>query len=173
MNRVFSGVGIIVLGIAEIVSLASPAAAQRPGPPPPPPGPAGRRPPAPLPPPQILDRVRVADQINRTRYGLARAQPTGNAEKEIFSEANACLKHAQEHLASAQLFPADRLAGAAGALADAMDRLQHRSDAPGPPLPPGKDIGGYLVQVYFRVRQADYFSQQSHDTGSNSNARSS
>lgn len=80
-------------------------------------------------------------------------------------QANSCLERAQKRLAQNQIFTASRMAGAAATLTRALDRLQHREDAPPPPLPPGHDLGEHLVQVYFRVRQADYFLQQSHDAG--------
>jgi hypothetical protein len=87
----------------------------------------------------------------------------GTTEREIFSEANTCVQRAQKQLTHNQVFTASRLAGAGEALSRALDRLQHRDDAPAPPPPPVQDLRGHLIEVYFRVRQADYFSQQSHD----------
>lgn len=160
-----SAVTVLALVLAGSLGFASPAAAQqRPGPPPPPPPAAGQRPPPPPPPPP-LDRVGVADKINRIRRALAQRSPADATEKEIFSEANICLQGAQKQFARNRVFAASRLARAAEALSHALDRLQPRDDAPAPPRPPGQDLRGHLIEVYFRVRQADYFLQQSHDAG--------
>lgn len=129
---------------------------------PPPPAPGQRSPP---PRPPRLDRARVADQINRIRHDLAQRSAVGATEKEILAEAKSCLQHAQKQLDRNQVFAASRLTGAAESLARALDLLQHRGDSPAPPPPPGQNLNEHLIQVYFRVRQVDYFLQQSHDSG--------
>jgi hypothetical protein len=159
LNHWSSGLG--VLALALLLGFASPSASQqRPGPPPPPPPVPGQRPP---PPPPPLDRAGITGQINRTQHNLAQQSPVGTTEEEIFSEANTCLQHAQKQLARNQVFTASRLAAAAAALSRALDGLQRREDPVAPPLPPRQDLRGRLIEVYFRVRQADYFSQESPD----------
>jgi hypothetical protein len=160
LSRRSSGCGMLALAL--LLGFGSLGLSQQPpGPPPPPPGPGRRLPPPP--PPFPLDRVGVANEIARTRSQLSQAPPADATETEIFSEAGWCLTRAQGQLARNQVFSASRLAGAGVALADVFDRLQHRVGPPGPPPPPEQDLSQHLIEVYFRVRQADYFSQQSHD----------
>jgi hypothetical protein len=152
-----------VLALALLLGGACPTRArQQPGSPHPPPLPVpARHPPPPAPPP--LDRTEVANQINRIHYQLAQGSQRGRTEKSILSEANACLERAQKQLARNQVFAASRLAEAAEELSHALDQLQRRGDPAEVTLPPRLDLHRHLIEVYFRVRQADYFYQQSRD----------
>jgi hypothetical protein len=102
---------------------------------------SGQQRPGPQPPirPTPLDRQGILDQINRTERDLAQQAPVDEAQKELFSEAKACLGGAQQQIARNRIFVASRFPGVADALARALDRLSHRDDPP--PPPPGQSLG--------------------------------
>lgn len=159
MSRRSLSCAVMVLGV--LLGLSSSATNQQPPEAPLPPPMPRRHPPSPPSTPQ--DQAGVANQINRIQDRLAQYTPTGMAEKKIFAEACNCLQRARKQLSRNQIFTASRLAGAAEELSHALDRLQRRGDPAEATSPPCLDLHRHLIEVYFRVRQADYFYQQSRD----------
>lgn len=121
------------------------------------------------PPPPRPPRVDVPTRVADITRKLGSTTPVNTTAKLALQFSRIYLGEAREQLRQAQLFRADRLAGAADALihiAEHQDHLQQGGPPKGPP--PANDIKNHLQHVYFRVSQANFFLRESHDRNASS-----
>jgi hypothetical protein len=130
-------------------------------------------PPAPLERPPMRDGRSLADRLAEARQRRDHIRALETTAQRALEYSKVYLDRAGNALRSDQPFVCDRLLGAAEALvriAQLRDRLHEPDSAQDRGRPHGPEgdwqppPAGALDWVYFRVQQADFFYDQSHDT---------
>ncbi|MDQ2777057.1 MAG: hypothetical protein M3Y57_19365 [Acidobacteriota bacterium] len=117
------------------------------------------------PPPRPRPPKPPGPAISDIRWQLNATKPVDVTAKRALQFSHVYLARAEKVVRSGQLFTADRLAEAADSLLHIAEHQQHLRTGGGPKGPPlAPEIQDHLQRVYFRIQQADYFLQQSHDS---------
>lgn len=124
------------------------AAMQRPGPPAGPPHPPN-----------------VQQRLSDVRQKLSAQRPVNVSAERALQYAKRYLDRAEQAYGEGHASRADRVAAAADSLIHIAEHQEHLMSAGGPKgSPPPHEIEEHLHFAYFRIRQADYFLAQSHDS---------
>jgi hypothetical protein len=107
------------------------------------------------------------ERLDRLRRQLQYSRPADPERQILLSQSGTYANKADQIWRTQQPYIADRTLAAGEALYHASDHLDHLTNTQGfpppPPPPPAEEISRHLAQVYFRTREADYFSQEIHD----------